>query len=177
VVIDEVGEASISSHHSPAIGWPIQQSSSSRRIRRRGMIMRMRNLTLAVAGLCLLVCCAPAQARDAFVGQWKVTITPDDDAARAGQKEYKDTLTFKANQFKSKACEAHGFKAAEYEEDTRAGLVATFKATVKSEKEGGKAVWTGTSTGQDITGEMTWTKKDGTELKYTFKGARQANAE
>jgi hypothetical protein len=140
------------------------------------MISGMRNLTLALAALCLLSCCAPAQARDAFVGQWKVTITPDDDAARAGEKEYKDTLTFKGNQFKSKACEAHGFKQAEYEEDTRAGLIATFKATAKSEKEG-KAVWTGTSTGQDITGEMTWTKSDGTELKYTFKGTRQSTGE
>jgi hypothetical protein len=42
---------------------------------------------------------------------------------------------------------------------------------MKSDKEG-KAVWSGMSTGSELTGEMTWTKSDGTELKYTFKGTK-----
>src|SRR5215217_4427323 len=132
----------------------------------------MRN-TIALAVTILALLAAPALAKDAFAGKWKVTVTPDADAAKKGEKEFKDTFTFKGNKFSSKACAAHGFGEADYEEDTRGGLVATFKCTVKSEKEGGTAVWTGTSTGTEITGELTWTKKDGTELKYAFSGSRE----
>ena len=134
----------------------------------------MRNTSIAVfTVITLLICSASAHARDAFAGTWKVTVSPDESNKSSG-KEFKDTLTFKGNQFKSKTLEDRGYKEADYEEDTRAGLVATFKSTSKSEKEGGTAVWTGTSTGQDITGELTITQKDGTEVKYTFKGTKEA---
>ena len=139
--------------------------------------MRQRCIILiAILGSILFASSAHA-ARDAFAGTWKVILSPDEDAARAGEKEAKDTFTFRGSLFKSKTFEARGYKEAEFEDDTRAGLVATFKAKVKSEKDGGTAVWTGTSTGQDITGELTWTKKDGTELKYAFKGTREAKKE
>src|SRR6266550_197288 len=127
---------------------------------------------LLIAVVVLLAFSAPAHARDAFAGTWKVTVSPD-ESNKSGGKEFKDTLTFKGNQFKSKTLEDRGYKEADYDEDTRGGLVATFKSTSKSEKEGGTAVWTGTSTGQDITGELTITKKDGAEMKYTFKGTKE----
>jgi hypothetical protein len=132
----------------------------------------MRNIAVVfIAVVALLIFSAPAQARDAFAGTWNVTVTPDESAK--GEKQFKDTLTFKGNQFKSKTLDARGYKEADYEEDTRSGLVATFKSTSKSEKEGGTAIWSGTSTGQDITGELTVTSKDGKETKYTFKGAKE----
>jgi hypothetical protein len=111
-------------------------------------------------------------ARDAFVGTWKITVSPDEEAIRAKAKEFKDTVTFKGSQFESAELKKKGFPATTYEEDTRGGVAATFKCEMKSEKGEGKAVWTGMSTGSELTGEMTWTKADGTEMKYTFKGTK-----
>jgi hypothetical protein len=114
-----------------------------------------------------------AFARDAFNGTWKVTVTPDEDARKAGAKEVKDVFTFKGSQFESKQFKAQGFPAVQYEEDTRAGIVASFKAASKSTKGNGEATWTGTSTAGEMQGELVLKKKDGTELKYTLKGTRE----
>ena len=138
------------------------------------MIAR-RSLLVALIALCLSIVLWPAHAlaRDAFNGTWKVTVTPDEDSRKAGAKEIKDVLTFKGSQFESKEFKALGFPAVQYEEDTRAGIVASFKATGKSAKGNGEATWTGTSTAGEMQGELVWKKKDGTELKYTIKGTRQ----
>ena len=127
------------------------------------------------AALALVLILAPslALARDAFNGTWKVVVTPDEDARKAGGKEIKDVFTFKGSQFESKVFKEQGFPVVQYEEDTRAGLVATFKATSKSTKGKGEATWTGTSTAGEMQGELTWKKADGTELKFTIKGTRQ----
>jgi hypothetical protein len=138
--------------------------------------MRLQILIVAVVSLGMFVAVPTARAvgRDAFNGTWKVTVAPaDDDASKAGAKEFKDTLTFKANQFESATLKAKGFKAQEYDEDTRSGIAATFKCEVKSEKEG-SVKWTGTSTAGQIKGELEWTKADGTVLKYTYTGERQS---
>ena len=113
-----------------------------------------------------------ALARDAFNGNWKVTVSPaDEDAAKNGAKEFKDVLTFKGSQLTSAELKKKGFDSTPYDEDTRGGVAATFKCEMKSEK-GGKAVWTGTSTGSDISGELTWTSADGSERKFVWKGEK-----
>ncbi|MEA2709997.1 MAG: hypothetical protein QOF78_2598 [Phycisphaerales bacterium] len=137
------------------------------------MLTRRTSLVLAALVLSLLVAPAEALARDAFNGAWKVVVTPDEDARKAGEKEFKDVFTFKGGMFESKSCKAHGFPAVQYEEDTRKGIVATFKANAKSTKGEGAATWTGTSTAGEMQGELTWKKADGTELKYTIKGTRE----
>jgi hypothetical protein len=124
-----------------------------------------------VIPLFILCFAAPALARDAFVGTWKVEVQPDEDAVRAKAKEFKDELTFKGMKLESKELKKQGFEPTTYTEDTRGGIVATFKCTAKN-KAGDSVEWTGTSTGVDITGELTWTKKDGTAQKYTFKGTK-----
>ena len=43
----------------------------------------------------------------------------------------------------------------------------------QTDKGEGTAEWSGTSTGVDITGDLKWTKADGTVLNYTFKGTKQ----
>ena len=134
----------------------------------------MRKLTFtSLLVLGLLIAPSFALARDAFNGTWKVTITPDEDARKAGAKEIKDVFTFKGSQFESKEFKAQGFPAVQYEEDTRKGIVATFKATAKSTKGHGEATWTGTSTAGEMRGELVWKKKDGTEMKYTIQGTRE----
>src|SRR4051794_37779698 len=131
----------------------------------------MKQKQLFVALMVVLGIATFAAARDAFVGIWKITVSPDEDAIRAKAKEYNDTVTFKGSQLESAELKKKGFPATAYDEDTRGGVAATFKCEMKSEKEG-KAVWSGMSTGSELTGEMTWTKANGTELKYTFKGTK-----
>jgi hypothetical protein len=128
---------------------------------------------VAVIALSLLLLpnTALAVPRDAFVGTWEVVLTPDEGTA--GGKEIKDTFTFKGMQFTSAAFKQHGFEPTTYEEDTRSGIAATFKAEGKSKTNQGTAVWTGTSTAETLTGELTWTKADGAVIHYTFKGERK----
>ncbi len=104
-------------------------------------------------------------------GKWKVKVEPDEDARKAGEHDYDDTLTITADKFVSEACKKHGFGATTYDEDSRRFGPATFTAEAKSDKDG-TAKWSGTVTASEIQGEMTWTKKDGTQLHYTYKGSK-----
>ena len=119
------------------------------------------------------VIAAGARWKQPFEGtRWKVTVTPDSDAANAGQKEFADVLVFKGGKFISETCVKYGFEPVEYNEEmSPGGFTATFTAEPKSEKEG-TAKWRGTIAASDMRGEMTWTKKDGTVLGYTFSGER-----
>src|SRR5216110_2723332 len=98
--------------------------------------MRSRVIIAALFALLIGVSTARAVPRDAFNGSWKVTLTPQDEARRAGEKEFKDTLVFKGSMFKSTELLKKGFKETQYQEDTQHGIVATFKAETKSDKEG-----------------------------------------
>jgi len=133
----------------------------------------MRNAIMAaVLFLGAVAATALAVPRDAFNGSWKVTVTPEDEARKAGEKEFKDTLVFKGSMFKSSELLKKGFKETQYQEDTQHGIVATFKAETKSDKEG-VATWTGTATNTSIKGELEWKKKDGTVVKYSYTGEKQ----
>jgi hypothetical protein len=131
-----------------------------------------KSLLLAIALSMLIALPTLAVPRDAFVGTWSVVLTPDEGTP--GEKEIKDTFTFKGMQFTSAAFKERGFDATTYEEDTRSGLAATFKAEGKSKTNQGTAVWSGTSTAGTLNGEMTWTRADGTAVHYTFKGERKS---
>jgi len=133
----------------------------------------MRCATIPI--LCLLMLATfprAARAADNFDGKWKVTITPSDENPGPQEKEYEDLLTFGGSKFTSKKFLEMGFKPVVFESDTRRGPLGTFIAKPESEKQG-TMEWRGTTTGVDITGEMTWTKADGTVLRYTYKGERQ----
>jgi len=132
------------------------------------------NAVAFIVGFALLaILPAPAMARDALVGTWKIKVTPDGDASNAGEKEVDDKITFKGSKFVSETWKKkHKFEAADYEEDSRSGVIAQFKAKLES-KTGGKMEWSGTTSANQIKGEVTWTKPDGTVLKYSFSGEKQ----
>ncbi len=71
-----------------------------------------------------------------------MTVEPDEDARKAGEKSYDDTLVFDANQFSSEAGKKKGFKAVDYDADTTRFGPATFTAQPKSDTDG-KCKWTG----------------------------------
>ena len=118
---------------------------------------------------CFVVLSSPSPAvAGQFDGSWKVTFTPETDG-----KEIEDTLTFTANRFDAPTFQKeHGLGKGEYEEHTARGPIAKFSATVKDDKKGTSAEWAGQALGADLQGEVTITKKDGTKVRYSFKGTR-----
>ena len=96
---------------------------------------------------------------------WNVTFTSD------REKEFKDVLLFKGDQLTSSAWKKKGFDSSQYDADTRGITVLTFNAESKSDKAG-SLKWQGTISVQEISGEVVWTKKDGTEVRYAFKGTK-----
>lgn len=133
----------------------------------------MKRKTWIAIVLMLLACVTTlqAQAKDILLGKWSVTITRDDDSPKVGEKEFKDTLNFTGGNFESENFKKQGFDAVTYDEDTRGVQTIAFTAKPKSDKEG-ELKWTGTAVANEISGDLTWTKKDGTEVKYSFKGSR-----
>jgi hypothetical protein len=133
------------------------------------------NVVRAIFCVVFVLAFAPtaALADDALVGTWKITITPDEDARKAGEKkDIEDKITLKGSKFVSQRWQKdHKFEPVAYEEDTRRGPIAKFTAKPES-KTGGKMEWTGQVTGSVIKGEITWTKKDGTVLKYAYEGEK-----
>ncbi len=102
--------------------------------------------------------------------KWKVTVTPDTAAKKAGEKTSKDTLIFKAGQMTSTACVKYGFASSSYTtEGTKAK--STFQTEQLSAKEG-KMTWSGQTLGDTISGNATWTKKNGQQLHYQFSGKK-----
>jgi hypothetical protein len=136
------------------------------------MMMQMRNGgVIVLAGCLVLALAASALAKDQFEKtNWKIKVSPTEESQKQG-KEFDDTVSFKGSKMESKALKAKGFKAAAYEEDTRSGIISTFKSTMSSDKEG-KAEWSGTLTGSEIKGELKWTKADGTVVNYTYEGSK-----
>src|SRR5436309_577530 len=128
------------------------------------------SLALFICGA-LLLGSIPRAFAAGVEGKFMVKVEPDEDTRKAGEKDYEDTLTITTAKFVSEACKKHGFGETTYDEDSRRFGPATFVAEATSEKEG-KAKWSGTVTVNEISGEMTWTKKDGTQLHYTFKGSK-----
>lgn len=104
--------------------------------------------------------------------RWKIKVTPDDEARKAGEKAFDDTITFKGSKFTSDALAKQGFTPTPYDEDTRGNVgPATFKADATS-PTAGTAKWSGTIAVQQMTGQLVWTKKDGSTVTFTISGEK-----
>jgi len=132
---------------------------------------------IIIASFVLVVLCSRRLAgagerpvrSDPFEGKWAITIDPDEDARKTGEKTVNDMLTFTGGKVNTDWARKHGYPPAPYEEDTRRFGPTKFTAEATN-KEGDKAKWTGTVTGGEISGDIVVTKKDGAELRYAFKG-------
>jgi hypothetical protein len=141
--------------------------------------MRIRLAVLiCAAGACLA---AGPQWRnlsrgERFAGSWAITLTPNGvDASQPGATKFDEVLTFNVNVMTTQELAKHGFKEASYDSDERSFGPAKFNCTQTSDAEG-KIEWQGlTSTGDDLQGTMTWTKKDGSVIHYDFSGNKKAS--
>jgi hypothetical protein len=104
--------------------------------------------------------------------KWKIKLVPDDDSRKAGAKEIEDAISFKGNKFTSDTFAKQGFSSVEYEEDTRGVISATFKVEAKSDSAG-TAKWSGTTTSDQIRGQLIVVAKDGKQTTYNFQGEKQ----
>ena len=101
---------------------------------------------------------------------WKLEVEPDAMAQKAGEKQFKETLTFADGKVSLSAPKV-GFDASPYT-TTKAGEKDwTFKAERASAGEG-NSVMTGTVHDNNLDGKLVFTKNDGTVLTYTFKGSK-----
>jgi Zn ribbon nucleic-acid-binding protein len=105
---------------------------------------------------------------------WQVKVTPDEAAAKKGEKAFDDTIVFKDGKVSMSECVKVGFAASAYTA-TKTADGWSFKTEQTSDKEG-KAVWNGTTKGDTCKGTLVWTKKDGTVLNYTFDGKKVEGA-
>jgi len=128
---------------------------------------------LAIAFCAALVCVAAGPRAiklgtgDPYPGTWNITLSPSD----TGGKQFDEVLTFANNQLSAKVMATHGFGPAPYDEDIRGLGQSKFSCKQTSDTEG-KIDWQGYTTGQDLTGTMTWTKKDGSVVHYDFTGSK-----
>ena len=133
----------------------------------------MTRLIIILCSLATFCFSSPASAKDPFANtSWKVTVTPDNDAVTAGEKPFDDTFTFKGGKFISEKFKPRGFEAANVDTDTRGVGAAGFTVNARSDKSG-TVKWSGTTTGDTISGDLVWTRADGTVVNFTFKGELQ----
>ncbi len=124
-------------------------------------------LALASAGAALAKSAKPAKPKKVSPeGTWVVKVTPDSASAARGEKEFDDTLTLRKGKFHSSSGDARGFAEAPYRVDGKHWL-----SDALSKKEG-KIHWHGEVSGDSVTGQMTWTRSDGSVVNYTFTGSR-----
>ncbi len=106
---------------------------------------------------------------DPFTGSWTITVTADDSMTGKG---FDDVLTFHGDQFVSAELTKRGFASCQYDEATTPMGVAQFDAKPHSDQQG-DAAWHGEVAGDQLTGTMIWTKKDGTVVNYSFSGQKK----
>ncbi len=131
----------------------------------------MKHALLALTTIFLLAATPLQRRSDRFDGAWNIKVSPDDQS-----RGWDDKITFQAQQFSSKAMTPKGFGPTMYESDTRGVQMNTFTATAKSDKEG-KMEWSGmTAVGDEIKGEIKWTKSNGDVSTYTYSGTIVPNS-
>ena len=130
------------------------------------------SLAVCALGAAQAMAASPVRPLDGI--RWKIQITPDEVARRAGEKPSKDTLVFKNGEMTSTACVKYGFKASPYTA-SQSGSSWSFTSEQVSAKQG-KTAWSGTVNGETVNGTMVWTKPDGTTLHAAFAGTEARRA-
>lgn len=115
-----------------------------------------------------------AQEPSALEGTtWMVKVTPDTMAVQKGEKPFDDSLIFKDGKVTMSACVKMGFAPSSYSVIPSAAGVSFTTHQVSTDQ--GTTRWTGTFTGQVVTGTMTLTRKDSSSSHYIFEGKKAPN--
>ena len=134
----------------------------------------MKSVLVMVCVLCVVVSVlAKPQPEPALPlpGIWKVTLTPEEASAKAGEKGFEETLTFKDGSFRAEGLAARGFDWVKYKLEDRPEITV-FIAEAKSDKDEGTAKWIGHVNGRRLIVGLTWTKADGSIVKWNGEGKK-----
>jgi hypothetical protein len=118
---------------------------------------------LAVAGLA-----AHAERMDGT--KWKIKVTPDEESAKKGAKEFDDEFIFAEGRFTSTTMALRGFKPGPYRYETEDADVEW--AADKQNDAKDMVGWGGRVDGKTTTGNFHWQKNDGTSLFFKFIGTK-----
>ena len=99
--------------------------------------------------------------------KWVVTLTPDKESEKAGEKPVEDALTFEAGKMWSHVGKALGFAPVSFE----TGL-AWARAEVFTPDRHSKCEWRVESSGDELKGTMVSTRGEGTIVNYQVLGKR-----
>ena len=102
---------------------------------------------------------------------WSVKATPDAMAAQKGEKPFDDSLIFKDGKVTMSACVKMGFAPSGYTAIPGSSGSWAFLTQQVSPSQG-TTRWMTTFTGEAVKGTMTWTKQDGSVLRYTVEGKK-----
>lgn len=128
---------------------------------------------VGLAVLAIFLCTVAIASPDVAVldgTSWKIQVKPDAMAKAAGERQFKETLTFADGNITVKTPKV-GFEASPYSVTAVNKKDWTFVAERSSMGEG-TSVWTGTVHDKNVKGKMIWTKNDGEVLTYNFHGNR-----
>ena len=101
---------------------------------------------------------------------WDVVVTPDEAAAKKGEKVFKDTLLFDDGRATMTTCLKYGFTASPYSA-AKLGQKWSLKTRQVSPQQG-SSNWDAEIDGDVFKGTMICRKNDGTALNYTFVGKK-----
>jgi len=102
--------------------------------------------------------------------KWKIKATPDAEAKAAGEKSFKDSLSFQDNKVTMSECMKYGFGPSTYQASKNDGG-STWSTDQTSDKKG-TMHWDGTTHDDKTDGSILSTKMDGKQHKYNFTGSK-----
>jgi len=103
---------------------------------------------------------------------WQVKVIPDPMTRKLGEHSFGDKLSFKNGKVTASECTKYGFGASDYK-TADAPNQTSWDSTMTSAKEG-NSKWIGEVKGNEIAGDMIWTKPGGHIFKYKFRGKKGA---
>lgn len=123
-------------------------------------------MLLAALIVTTIGCKPPASTTAPTTLDGKTFIGESKEPGKSGAE--KDEITFASGRLHSKGCDVYGFGDAPYSSTSDANGIH-FNAVTTSEKEGSIA-WSGTVSGDAITGKMVWTKQGQSPITYDVTG-------
>jgi len=103
--------------------------------------------------------------------RWRITVTPDAEALRKGEKPFEDTLSFEGDKVRLSRWEAYGFLPSTFSATRVRGGAWAINTTQRSPTHG-EAFWQAQIQGDKIHGEMRAQRKKSGALHYTFRGVK-----
>ena len=111
-----------------------------------------------------------------FNGVWRVTMTPDESTAAAGQQQFRDALLFHNGQLTADAFGKYGFRPGTFATSQANGFTSFVSMLVSTDR--GETIWSGQlSDDSTLTGTLVWVRADGTTFSYDIKGNRDEDGD